>query len=105
MFWGFAITVLDMWFTMKSGLRPWINWQNVHFNFSRVGLFPALLIPPKSLLTTYIIWWTIPISTGLFFAFFAFGQDALKEYHACYLWVRRTVFRLSNPSQELSLPS
>jgi pheromone a factor receptor len=103
MFWGFGIITFSMWFTMKRGLRPWISWEDVHSNFSRVGLFPTLLIPPKELLYTYMLWWAVPISSFLFFVFFSFGQDAMKEYHACYIWVRRTLFRLPDPTEKPSL--
>ncbi|KDR78095.1 hypothetical protein GALMADRAFT_32651, partial [Galerina marginata CBS 339.88] len=93
MFWGLAVIAFNMWFTMRGGLRPWISWEDVHSNFSRIGVFPTLFIPPQALLFTYMLWWTLPISSFLFFAFFSFGQDAMKEYRACYIWIRRNVFR------------
>ena len=93
MFWGAVVIGFNMWFTCRQGLRPWTGWADVHYNFSRVGLFPTLLFPPQVLLWTYFAWWTIPISSGLFFIFFAFGQDAVKEYGACFAWVRSKTFR------------
>jgi pheromone a factor receptor len=93
MFWGALITGLNMWFTCKNGLRPWTGWADVHVDFSRVALFPTLVIPEFVLRWTYFLWWTIPISSALFFAFFSFGEDAMKEYAACIKWIRRVVFR------------
>ena len=93
MFWGALLIGINMWFTCRSGLRPWTGWADVHSNFSRVALFPTLLIPLSVLRWTYFLWWTIPISSVIFFAFFAFGQDAVKEYVACFRWVRSNILR------------
>jgi pheromone a factor receptor len=109
MFWGIAITALDMSFTMKNGLRPWTGWDDVHVGFSRIALFPTLVIPAKVLTFTYLLWWAVPISSVIFFGFFSFGQDAMKEYRTCIQWVGRNVFRLPDPPAKVnsmaSLPS
>ncbi|KAF8153838.1 GPCR fungal pheromone mating factor [Crassisporium funariophilum] len=103
MFWGALLISSNMWFTCRNGLRIWISWEDVHFNFSRVGLFPEILIPEFVLRWTYFNWWTMPVSSFLFFVFFAFGQDALKEYGTCITWVRVVVFR--RPQQSTSISS
>jgi len=95
MLWGTLVIGIDLWFSCQYGLRPWISWANVHSNFSRIGLFPTLFIPRSTLTWTYFIWWTIPIDSFIFFCFFAFGQDAMKEYGACFQWIRRVLFRQS----------
>jgi len=101
-FWGILLIGINMWFTCRNGLRPWISWEDVHSNFSRVGLFPEILIPPSVLRWTYFSWWSIPASSILFFSFFAFGQDAVKEYSACFQWVRRVIFRRQVVDSKLS---
>ncbi|KAH7924988.1 STE3-domain-containing protein [Leucogyrophana mollusca] len=93
MIWGLLITSLNMWFTCRNGLRPWISWQNVHDGFSQVAYFPTVLIPRSTLIWTYVLWWTVPISSAFFFAFFSFGQEAMKEYRTCMSWFRRVVLR------------
>ncbi|KAK0199270.1 GPCR fungal pheromone mating factor [Desarmillaria ectypa] len=92
-FWGVLVTTVNMWFTMKNGLRPWTGWEDVHVGFSRIGQFPRLLIPATTWTYTYLLWWTIPISSVLFFIFFSFGQEAMKEYRRCFGWVKVAVFR------------
>ncbi|KAF8902018.1 GPCR fungal pheromone mating factor [Mucidula mucida] len=92
-FWSLIITVMNMWASTKGGLRPWISWEDVHSNFGRVGQFPQILIPEFTYRLTYALWWTFPISSILFFAFFSFGQEALKEYSACIHWFNRVVLR------------
>ncbi len=109
-FWGIFVTAVNMWFTMKGGLRPWTNWVDVHWDFSRVSQFPALFIPPTYWLYTYLLWWTIPISSILFWGFFSFGEDAMREYRACLSWIKRHIFRRPENSSKtnivnVSLPS
>ncbi|GLB44316.1 putative pheromone A receptor [Lyophyllum shimeji] len=106
MFWGLLATIVNVWFSCRTGLRQWTGWADVHFNFSRIALFPTLFIPPDVLRWTFFTWWVIPISSVLFFVFFSFGEDAMKEYTACIQWVARTVFRRKGTADmKLSLPS
>ncbi|KAJ7768128.1 putative fungal pheromone GPCR, STE3-type [Mycena maculata] len=99
MMWATIVTAADMAFTLRPGLRPWISWANVHSDFGRVGVFPTAFIPAQTLLVSYLIWWTVPLSALLFAAFFAFGEDAKREYSACWHAVVRVVKRvLRRPS-------
>nr|QQL12042.1 mating-type protein ste3.3 [Hypsizygus marmoreus] len=95
MFWGLVVMSIHVWFTCRNGLRPWTGWTDVHSNFSRVGVFPSRLIPPDILRWTHFTWWTVPISSIFFFAFFSFGDDAVKEYKACFQWIT-PLFRRKN---------
>ncbi|KAL6308811.1 pheromone A receptor-domain-containing protein [Sparassis latifolia] len=108
MFWSLLVTCLDTWFSYRDGLEPWISWDNVHSDFSRIGQFPTVLIPRQDLIFTYFLWWTIPVSAYLFFIFFAFGQDAMREYGGYWIWIRRNVLRRdvrrSGVSNSPSLP-
>ncbi|EPQ55602.1 STE3-domain-containing protein [Gloeophyllum trabeum ATCC 11539] len=99
MFWGLLVTILNMRFSLQAGLRPWISWENVHSDFSRINQYPLLAIPSTALSWTLFLWWTVPVSAMLFFLFFAFGEDAMREYRAAVGWVRRTVLRQSVQSE------
>lgn len=94
MFWGIVVMSLNMSFTLRTGLRPWISWDDVHSDWLRVDVFPTRLIPRPVLTTTHIMWWTIPVSAWLFFVFFSFGDDAMNEYKKCIMWVREKIFRM-----------
>lgn len=101
MLWTTIVTVADMAFTLRPGLRPWISWDDVHSNFGRIAVFPTLFIPAQTLVITYFIWWTVPISAFLFASFFAFGEDAKREYSACWhslVALFRRVFRRPAPT-------
>jgi pheromone a factor receptor len=87
MFWGIAIMSIMMAFTLRSGLRPWVSWDDVHSDWLRIDVFPARFIPPQILFWTHLMWWSIPVSSLLFFIFFSFGQDAMKEYRQCITWL------------------
>ena len=87
MIWALLVTSLNMWFSCQHGLRPWISWQNVHSGFSQIAYFPTAIIPPSTLAWTYVLWTVVPMSAVLFSAFFSFGEEAVKEYQKCFLWV------------------
>jgi pheromone a factor receptor len=93
MCWGVLVFSSNMWFTCRTGLREWISWDDVHSDFGRVAQYPSAIIPPFVQQFTFFMWWTIPASALLFFVFFAFGQDAMKEYIDCFRWVRHFVVR------------
>ncbi|KAH7881712.1 pheromone A receptor-domain-containing protein [Phlebopus sp. FC_14] len=105
MFFGLLVTSLNMWFSLRPGLRPWISWDDVHSNFSEVAYFPLFLIPEPELAWTFALWSMIPVSSTFFFVFFAFGQDAMKEYCATFSWIRCNVFRIPETSPKAHLAS
>ena len=79
--WDTSTNIYVIYFNIHlTGLRPWISWENVHSNFSRVGTFPHFLIP-SSLMTQFTWqWWIIPISCLFFVIFFGFGEEAMADY-------------------------
>ncbi|KAJ7034227.1 GPCR fungal pheromone mating factor [Mycena alexandri] len=94
MIWSLAITIYILWFTvMAVPLRPWTTWADVHSNFSRVDQYPVAFVPQPVLMSFYVSWLFVPLSTLLFVAFFAFGREALDEYTQCVRWVRQRIFR------------
>ncbi|KAJ7431628.1 putative fungal pheromone GPCR, STE3-type [Mycena galericulata] len=105
MVWATFLTVTNMWLTCQGGLRPWISWANVHSDFGRIGIFPAAFIPAVQWAWTYFIFWTVPITALMFFSFFAFGQDAVKEYRACFGAVRRVIRIPEKSKTTQSIPS
>ncbi|CAL1697592.1 unnamed protein product [Somion occarium] len=94
MFWSLIVVGITCWFNYRTGMRPWTNWDDVHFNFSRIDRYPTAIIPQASLKWTYFVWWTLPISTYIFVLFFAFGQDAMKEYRSWFQYLARPFRKL-----------
>lgn len=92
--WDSGTNLYILWFNINSvGLRPWISWENVHSNFSRVGVFPTFLLPSSFLTQVIWQWWIVPLSSIMVFIFFGFGTEAMSDYYGAILWVRRKVLR------------
>ncbi|KAJ6457690.1 putative fungal pheromone GPCR, STE3-type [Mycena sanguinolenta] len=97
-----AITIsIGLWATYSAGFRPWTSWSDVHFEFSRIQPYLLAGIPDNLLWLTYALWAAIPISSVLFFSFFSFGGDAIKEYNYLFQWIRGKVFMRGFPSLEI----
>ncbi|KAF8239216.1 STE3-domain-containing protein [Tricholoma matsutake] len=106
MFWNGIMMAINVWFSCRDGLRPWISWDDVHSNFPRIAQFPTIFITAEVLSWTQFMWWTVPISGFLFFVFFSFGTDAMKEYKLCINWVLRVIFhRKGQDVKSSTLPS
>ncbi|KAF7421281.1 hypothetical protein PC9H_011803 [Pleurotus ostreatus] len=101
----FAITgsSLHIAFSLKNGFRPWISWADVHSDWGRIGQFAKVLIPVQQWRYTYALWWTVPLTSVVFFVFFGFGSDAVQEYKAFAARVKGIVcapFRKFGPTNE-----
>ncbi|KAI0651378.1 pheromone A receptor-domain-containing protein [Trametes meyenii] len=90
MFASAAAVSATLGFSVIWDMRPWTNWADVHFDFWRVDTFATAFLPPFIYRFYYACWWIAPVSAYLFCAFFAFGQEAMKEYkaHAMWVWTR-----------------
>ncbi|KAF8981163.1 GPCR fungal pheromone mating factor [Cyathus striatus] len=93
MFWGTALTTFNLYNNAAPGLRPWTTWADVHSNFSRVDVYPVAFLPPAFLKSMLLLWWALPVSSFIFFIFFGFGEEALKEYHKIWVWFRVKALR------------
>ncbi|OBZ74474.1 Pheromone B beta 1 receptor [Grifola frondosa] len=91
--WQTALTALVMYDNISPGLRPWTNWADVHSNFSRVGQFFILEFMPSYQRQFFLFFWVMPISSFIFFIFFGFGEETMKDYRIPVNWIRRRVFR------------
>lgn len=93
MIWSTSLAAYTLYLNVSPGLRPWTNWANVHSNFSRVGLFPTIELPPQFIEAMMLLWWNLPASGLIFFVFFAFGEEALKEYKKIWRRIMVKVFK------------
>ena len=67
-------------------LAPWTSWEDVHFNFSRVGLVPSIIWRSDPVFNTSVelARWLFPVSAFLFFALFGFASEAQKQYRTLF---------------------
>ncbi|KAI0033047.1 GPCR fungal pheromone mating factor, partial [Vararia minispora EC-137] len=93
MLWVLAVTSANVWFSSRTGLRPWISWDNVHSNWWQVGQFPQALMSQSDRTWVLALWWAVPVSAYINAMFFVFGEDALKEYRAWWMWIKDKALR------------
>nr|UWI70530.1 pheromone receptor B4 [Pleurotus eryngii] len=95
-----AVTAYTLWFTLIAvPIRPYTSWADVHSDWSRIDQYLTKFTPPLVVRSFYALWWMVPLSTFLFVAFFAFGQEALDEYRKCCMWLV-SVFRSKSALSE-----
>ncbi|KAF9487948.1 STE3-domain-containing protein [Pleurotus eryngii] len=102
--WGTSFTTLNLWNNVLGGLRPYTNWADVHSGFSRVALFPAILLPPRFISMMMLLWTTMPVSAFIFFVFFGFGEEAKKEYTKLWAWIRGNILRRKDSEKAKMIP-
>lgn len=87
-------------------VEPWISWENVHYDFSRVGQYPSALWTTNYLLVVAIqlTRWIVVVCAFIFFAFFGFAAEARKNYSIAFWWVAR-IFGIypPKPQQHINL--
>ncbi|KAG1796922.1 pheromone A receptor-domain-containing protein [Suillus plorans] len=72
-------------------VEPWISWENVHYDFSRVMQYPSVLWTTNYLLVVAIqlTRWLVVFCAFTFFAFFGFAAEARKNYGIAFWWVAK----------------
>ncbi|EMD35180.1 STE3-like pheromone receptor B mating type [Gelatoporia subvermispora B] len=95
MIWGTSLTTVTLVGNLANGLRVWDNWADVHSDFSRVGMFPTVLLTSTYHSQLMLVWWAIPVSAYLFFLFFGFGSEPMQDYRRGVNFVRCKILRLA----------
>lgn len=92
------LSIVDMAVTVPLGifsiyiasagvpLSPWISWENVHFNFSRVDIVPSIVWRSDRSFSTSVelTRWLFPACAFIFFALFGFASEAQKQYKTLF---------------------
>jgi len=42
--WETGENIYLLWYNISKGVEPYLNWEDLHFNFSRVARFPRFLL-------------------------------------------------------------
>lgn len=85
-------------------ILPYVSWNYVHSDFGRIAQYPLVILPSAILSRLIGCWYITPAGSVCFFAFFAFGEEALAEYTRWGRWVLRNIFR-REMSHQGPLPS
>ena len=92
--WQIVLTVFPMYDNISFGLRPWTTWADVHSDWLRVDVYTLDEFMPAYRTQMFLFFFVMPASSLLFFLFFGFGEQAVKDYRITADWIRCKVFRL-----------
>lgn len=92
--WQITLTVLPMYDNIAFGLRPWTNWADVHSDWLRVDQYHQADFLPAYRRQMVLFFFVMPASSLLFFLFFGFGEQAMKDYRQTADWIRCKIIRL-----------
>ncbi|RPD60868.1 STE3-domain-containing protein [Lentinus tigrinus ALCF2SS1-6] len=95
--WQTVLTALAMYDNISPGLRPWTNWADVHSDFGRIDAIPMVIYSVSYQRQFFLFLWVMPVSSFIFFIFFGFGEEALKDYKNAIRWIRVKIFRQKMP--------
>ncbi|KAF5385781.1 hypothetical protein D9615_002418 [Tricholomella constricta] len=75
----------------QGDVQPWISWEDVHFGFSWVERYPAVVwrATSTSNLGLERTRWGTVVCGLIFFAFFGFAEEAMDHYRFAYRAVGR----------------
>ncbi|KIN98845.1 hypothetical protein M404DRAFT_824953 [Pisolithus tinctorius Marx 270] len=82
------ISIVSLYISNEAvPIQPWISWDNVHYNFSHVGLYPTVIwrSDPSYVAAVEMSLWLFPACALLFFTLFGFAAEARKHYCAAFL--------------------
>ncbi|KAF5366670.1 hypothetical protein D9757_012753 [Collybiopsis confluens] len=70
-------------------LRPWISWEDTHFDYGQVDLIPSVIWRSShaSTVALQINRWTPIVCAFIFFALFGFAEEARKNYRRAFWFV------------------
>ncbi|KAH9916388.1 putative fungal pheromone GPCR, STE3-type [Epithele typhae] len=94
---GFSIYIN----TAGLQIQPWISWENTHYNFSFVELFPTFVWHAKlaSHIAIEMGRWIYPCSAIMFFMLFGFAEEARRCYSTAF-WRVAKVFGIQPKAQK-----
>ncbi|KAJ7836812.1 GPCR fungal pheromone mating factor, partial [Mycena leptocephala] len=70
----------------QSPIAPWISWENTHFDFGTIDVWPALFwrSNQQTVIAVELSRWAQVFCAFIFFAFFGFAAEARKHYRLAF---------------------
>jgi pheromone a factor receptor len=88
------LAIWVLWVNVKVvGLSPWISWEDTHSNFSRVVQVPGIYwrSDPYTVASLETLRWATVACSFLFFGYFGFADEAMKNYRSAFYSVAKRV--------------
>jgi pheromone a factor receptor len=72
---------------------PYYGWANMHWGFHRVSQFPSILwrLNPQAVFGLEVTRWSPVLCAFIFFFFFAFAEEARKQYRLAFSSVAKRI--------------
>ncbi|KAF7344799.1 Pheromone B alpha 3 receptor [Mycena venus] len=67
----------------QSPIAPWISWDNTHFDFGTIDVWPVVLCK-QTVTAVELSRWAQVFYAFIFFAFFGFAAEARKNYRLAF---------------------
>jgi pheromone a factor receptor len=92
--WELAASTFVLYYNIKiAGVHPYVSWDFVHFDFSRIAQYPRFLLPDATYSSLLFTGWIPTMASICFFIFFGTGEEAMKDYRMVIRWIRVKIFR------------
>jgi pheromone a factor receptor len=85
----------------QTPIYPWTSWSNIHYMWYTIGTFPAIIwrSDPLAVIAHESNRWSLVFCAFLFFGFFGFAEESLKNYRRAY-WAIAARFGVTPPSED-----
>ncbi|KAJ6617170.1 pheromone A receptor-domain-containing protein [Mycena sp. CBHHK59/15] len=94
LFFTIPLGIWVLWVNVRVvGISPWISWENTHSNFSRVVAIPGIFwrSNPYTVASLESTRWMTVACALLFFGYFGFADEAIKNYRSAFFSVAKRV--------------
>ncbi|KAI0789238.1 pheromone A receptor-domain-containing protein [Abortiporus biennis] len=78
--WSIITCAIAMRNVVLSGMQTSMGWNDVHTNFGQINRIDLSDLSTGQARRILVSWWSIPVSAYIFFIFFAFGEETIREY-------------------------
>ncbi|KAJ2928484.1 hypothetical protein H1R20_g8609, partial [Candolleomyces eurysporus] len=95
------LSIFTIWLnSVATPVSPWISWEDTHFDYGRIGRYPAVVWKMNHLGSVGIEFsrWMVPVCAVIFFTFFGLAAEARKSYKDAFLWVTKPFRSAPSPS-------
>lgn len=72
-------------------LNPYRGWEDVHFHYSQVDQFPAVIwhLSRQTVISMELNRWLVVACAFIFFGFFGFAEEARRNYRALFIRIAK----------------
>ncbi|CAE6416009.1 unnamed protein product [Rhizoctonia solani] len=100
---GMAMTTFVLINSVVSDeFESWISWDFTHANWNSIDQLARDLVPEAYWSSTLLVWYLVPITSIIFFAFFGCVGELKVEYMGYFDFVKTRVLRIKHKPQPVS---